>query len=386
MSPVSKHPFRLLYFVGFIFAVQYGLVLYINSSFLEQAVGEKVVGLVFTVASLLSILVLLEMPRVLNRLGNYKVAIFFVLANAIALSTLGTASSGVVIIIAFWFYTVTNYCLILSLDIFIEEYIDGEKIGETRGTFLTIRNLAILVAPSIAVLVVTQASYFGVYLSASLSTLLALFFIFPHLKNFPDPIYKRISVRETLAKIKQDSNLIRIYFSEFSLCFFYSWMIIYLPIYLHQYIGFDWKSIGLIFTIMLVPFVLVDYPLGRLSDKIGERKLLIFGFLIMSLSTITIFFISTPSIFVWALVLLLTRIGAATIEVMNESYVFKKILPSEAGLISFFRNMFPLAFVIAPLLAVPVLFLVPSFGHLFIVLGTLMLLGFLTNISLRDVK
>ncbi len=386
MSLEIKHPFRFLYFVSFIFAIQYGLVLYINSSFLEQVVGEKTVGLVFTVASIISILFLFEIPRILNHFGNYKTTIFFVIANALSLFLMATVNSNYVAIIAFLFYTLTNYCLLLTLDVFIEEYTLRAKVGRIRGVFLTIRNLAILVAPSIAVLLLTHGSYFGVYVSAALCIISSLLFIFPHLKNFKDPIYKRISVHETLKKIGQDVNLKRLYLSEFLLCFFYSWMIIYMPIYLHQYIGFDWKSIGLILTIMLIPFVLVDYPLGRLSDKVGEKKLLVFGFFLMSLATIAIFFINTQNIFVWALILLMTRIGAATIEVMNESYFFKEIQPSDAGLISFFRNMFPLAFVIAPLLAVPILLLIPSFKYLFLILGTLIAFGFLSSLRLKDIK
>jgi len=77
-------------------------------------------------------------------------------------------------------------------------------------------------------------------------------------------------------------------------------------------LGFGWENIGLIFTIMLVPFVLVDFPLGRLSDKIGEKKLLITGFLITILFTLIIPFISAPLVWIWAIILFGTRLGAAT--------------------------------------------------------------------------
>ena len=386
MNLKLKHPFRFLYFISFIFSIQYALVVYINSSFLELSAGEKIVSLIFTIASLLSILILLEMPRVLNRFGNYKTTIFFVLLNALALILLGTGKSSYIIFTFFVIYTVTNYCLILTRDVFIENYTLEGKVGRTRGLFLTIINLALVLAPSIAVFIITKTSYVGVYIVAGLFTLSSLFFIIPPLKNFKDPTYKRISVRETLKKISGDINLKRIYFTEFLLCFFYAWMIIYSPIYLHQYMNFSWESIGIIFTIMLIPFVLVDYPLGRLSDKIGERKILAFGFFVVSFSTIIIFFIKTQNIFVWALVLFITRIGAAIIEVMDESYFFKKIHSSDAGLISFFRNMYPLAFVVAPLLAIPVLLCVPHFKYLFLILGAIMLSGFFVTLRLRDVK
>jgi MFS family permease len=381
-----KHPFRFLYAVGFIFSVQYGLVVYINSSFLELSVGEKSVGLVFTIASLVSILFLLEAPRLLSRFGNYRAAIAFVSMNAVSLVLLAVLPPGFPVVIAFLLYTVSNYSLLLVLDVFIEECEVKGSVGRTRGIFLTLRNVAILIAPGAAILIVTHASYAGVYLAAAVSIAMSLFFIVPHFKNFKDPVYSKISVRTTLEKIFRNADLKKIYGSQLLLCFFYAWMIIYMPIYLHQHVGLPWEHIGIILTIMLIPFTLLDYPLGRLSDTIGEKKLLLGGFFIAAVATAAIFFIHTQSIFVWALVLFITRVGAATVEVMNESYFFKKILASDADLIGVFRNMFPVAFVVAPLIAIPVLFLVPSFKYLFLVLGIIMFLGFLITLRLRDAK
>ena len=144
--------------------------------------------------------------------------------------------------------------------------------------------------------------------------------------------------------------------------------------------------VSIIFTIMLIPFVLLDYPLGRLSDKIGEKKLLIAGFLTTILFTLAIPFIRGTEVWIWAIILFGTRFGAATIEVMSESYFFKEVGERNADEISFFRNTYPLSFIIAPLVAIPVLLLVPSFKFIFFVLGIIMLMGLLVTLRLRDIK
>jgi len=163
-------------------------------------------------------------------------------------------------------------------------------------------------------------------------------------------------------------------------------MVIYTPIYLHDYLHFGWEQIGLIFTVMLVPFVLVDFPLGQLSDKIGEKKLLLAGFSITILFTLLIPLITLPIVWLWAAILFGTRVGAATIEVMAESYFFKEVREKNSDEISFFRNTYPLSFVIAPLVAIPVLLFVPHFKYLFFVLAAIMLVGLLLALRLRDVK
>ena len=102
-------------------------------------------------------------------------------------------------------------------------------------------------------------------------------------------------------------------------------MVIYTPIYLHEYIGFGWDKIGIIFSIMLLPFVILDFPLGKLSDKIGEKKMLMAGFLIMTSSVLAIPLMTEPLLWLWAVILFMTRVGAATIESLSESYFFKVI-------------------------------------------------------------
>jgi MFS family permease len=77
---------------------------------------------------------------------------------------------------------------------------------------------------------------------------------------------------------------------------------------------------------MLLPFVFVQFPLGRLADKKwGEKEILSLGFIIVAIATGLISFISGGSMILWMTILFITRIGAATIEIMCDTYFFKKV-------------------------------------------------------------
>jgi MFS family permease len=167
----------------------------------------------------------------------------------------------------------------------------------------------------------------------------------------------------------------RAYGISFLLQLFYCWMIIYTPIYLYSYLGFSWKEIGVIFTIMLLPYVFIQFPLGKYSDKIGERKILMFGFFITSIFTLLLFFTEKPEVWMWALLLFTTRVGSATIEVMSDSYFFKHIRPENEEFVSIYRTATPFAYVAGPILAIAVFFFAPHFNYIFPILGTLMLYG-----------
>jgi MFS family permease len=126
---------------------------------------------------------------------------------------------------------------------------------------------------------------------------------------------------------------------------------------------------------MLLPFVLIEAPLGRYADKIGERKMLMIGFFITSISTISLFFIQKPEIWIWALVLFVTRVGAATIEVMSDSYFFKHIKPENEEFVGIYRSASPIAYITGPILALVVFIFLPQFNFIFPVLGAMMLFG-----------
>jgi MFS family permease len=143
---------------------------------------------------------------------------------------------------------------------------------------------------------------------------------------------------------------------------------------------------GIIFTVMLLPFVILDYPMGKLSDKIGEKKMLILSFTLTAIFVFMIPLIKNHSLFVWAGILFFTRVGAAIIEIMSESYFFKAVTVDNSEAISFFRNTGPMSYLIAPIIATIILATTPSFKYIFYILTPIMLLGTLISLRLKDIK
>jgi len=383
---MMKHNRKIIYIAGFLFSIPIALTSYINSSFLEGYLNAYYVSMAYVVASLVSIFSMLEMPTVLTKLGNRATTIVF--GSLIFVSYLGLAFSTNVWVIlgSFLLYLMSSHFVVASLDIFIEDFSKGSTIGSIRGLYLMFINSAWVVSQLISGSIIAKSSYQGIYLfAAGFMILFALIFIL-FLRDFKDPKYKKVPVIQTIKIFAKDKKISKIYFINFILKFFFAWMVIYTPIYLHTYMGFDWSEIGIIFSIMLLPFVILDLPLGVLSDKIGEKKLMILGFLVSALATVAIPFLNGTNLMLWAVVLFMTRVGAATIEVMSESYFFKCVSEEDDDEISFFRNTGPLSYVVAPLIAVPTLYFIPSFKYIFFVLVAVLLAGLFAAIRIRDVK
>jgi MFS family permease len=214
---------------------------------------------------------------------------------------------------------------------------------------------------------------------------MAVFFLLASttLKNIPDPTYDTLNGTKYIKEFFKNKNLRRAYVLSFLLQLFFALMVIYTPIYLSLHLGFSWSEIGIIFSIMLLPFVLVPFRAGVYADKIGERKMLVFGFMLAALATLTLFFIHAHNIFIWAFALFMTRVGASTIEVMSDAYFFKHIKTENEEYVGVYRSASPVAYVVGPLLASVIFIFVPTFNYIYIVLAALMLYGAYLSSTIR---
>jgi MFS family permease len=203
--------------------------------------------------------------------------------------------------------------------------------------------------------------------------------IFSLRKNMHEPTYHTQSIIETIKKSYRDfstrnHDIQLIFMVNLLLQIFYTWIVIYSPLYLiHQ--GFNWEQIGIIFSIMLLPFLLFELPLGRIADRwLGEKEILTVGFIILGVSTMSLAFIHSSSLVIWATALFMTRVGASCVEIMSETYFFKQIHKGDAPVISLFRFARPISLLVAPIAAA---FTILVLGETvaFLILGLLMLFG-----------
>jgi MFS family permease len=383
---MRKTTLFILYTIGFVFALSRAIPAYVNSSFLSTFVGEKFVGFVFTLCSLVALSVFFIIPKILKRFGNYKTTIFFSILSSLSFFLLSLTDNKYVVLFSFLIIYVSGTMIGFCLDVFLENNSTDNDTGKIRSFYLTGMNISWLISPWLSGLILFGQGYNRIYFVVALIMIPIIFMVSYNLKSFKDSEYKDFKIISTLKESWSRKDIRCILFSGFLLNFFYAWMVIYTPIYLFKYVGFNWQEIGLIFTMMLLPFVLIQIPLGKLADKyFGEKEMLTVGFLIMAISTAFIPFISGKDFWVWGILLLITRIGAAIVEIMSETYFFKKISDKNVNLISVFRSMSSFAYIISPIIAT-VFFCFLPFKYIFFVLAFLMLFGLRYSLAIKDTK
>ncbi len=367
--------FLPIYLSSLFLAFHYGLILYFNSSFLGNFFSQIETSFLFGLGAVFFLFLLLS-AEAITRFNSRKIFFGFLTLELIATYILATANSPLMIALGFILGQGAVGFLSYLLDVFLEREIKNEgTTGETRGIFLTFSNIAILLAPIVTGFILMSGDFRNIYLWS----LVALMPIF--LFHFNDKLGRHTIPREH-ASIPRELRLG--IFLSFALQFFYGWMVAWSPIYLNQVIGFSWSEIGVMFSLMLLPFVLFELPLGELEDRLlGEKEIMAIGFLIAGLATASLSFIGSASFVAWTLALFLTRTGASAIEISTESYFFKHVSGADTGIIGTFRLVKPVALIVAPLTGILFIKLV-GFGPSFIVLGGILLVAGFFATRLKD--
>ncbi|ETB63914.1 TPA: MFS transporter [Candidatus Nomurabacteria bacterium] len=367
-----------MYLVSFIFTLHIALSAYVNSTFLVSIMSEKYVGILYTVASLVTLILLTNSSKILKNFGNKKITLIFLFINILSLIGLIVSKNPIITGTSFVLFMSTNTLVLFCIDIFIEHFSDQTKTGKTRGTYLTIINIAWMLSPLISTFIMTkEGGYQTIYSISLIMAILMMISLIFSVKTFKDRTYKRTPFFETFYFIKKNKGIEAIVIINFILQFFFSWMVVYTPLYLYDHIGLNWTQIGSIFTVMLAPFVILGLPVGILIDryKISKKKLLKIGLLTMIISTSIISIVSTKEVVIWAIILFFTRVGASIIETTSEIYFFSKIKEDDAYLLGIFRDMNPVAYIIGPIIATVILIIFP-FQYLFLILGIIIISGF----------
>ena len=183
-------------------------------------------------------------------------------------------------------------------------------------------------------------SFSTLYTVAASMLIPYLFFLHKYLKHMREPAYHQVNLFGAAKLAFNNKNLRAAIIGELAVSCFYATMVIYSPLYLTS-IGVpltDYMMIILPFA--LIPLVVLPYELGYLADKkFGEKEMLIIGLLILTVTTLLFAVITTTTLWVWVLLLIVSRIGASFVETMSFSYYFKKVGAEDPSLTALFINM-----------------------------------------------
>ncbi|MDO9230998.1 MAG: MFS transporter [bacterium] len=374
---------KLVTFVTFLMGFAQAMLIYVMSTYFKLSIGTENVGIFYAVSYIIFLVILLNLHKFVRILGKSNIFYFSLFAKLIVIFGLILVEPSKLGILLMILYIILGHIEWVALDFIIEEVSTDRMSGRIRGMHLTILNAGFLFGPFVSTYFLDKINFHGVFIFALIFNIFVFIFALIGFRKVNKRFEQKLKVLDILKKVLARKNIMRIYYISFVLEFFYALMVIYTPIYLRD-LGFSWEDIGIIFTIMLIPFVIFQYPAGLLADKkMGEKELLFFSILIMGISTMLIYFMGTGSVVKWALILFVTRIGASLIEILRDSYFYKRIDCRDVDVIDFFRTSLPTAYIFATIFSSFVFLFLPI-KFVFVLTGLIVLSALYPAFRLAD--
>ncbi len=377
-----------IYALNFLLTLHVAMVSYYLSPFLvSRGIPDQFVGVIFAIGSMVALFAIAYAPYFLKRQGNYTNILTLGLLQLLAFLSLVFAESTPLIIALFLIVFVAPTLVGFSLDIFLEGTVESEATTSSmRSIFLTAANVAWLAAPLIGGFLVVNGIFDNLFVIAALIFVPFIFLSASQLEYFRDPKYKALNIVRFVTTLRRSANFRGVFAAQFLLRFFFSTLIVYLPLYVHKTLGIPLSEFGMILSFGMIAYLILEIPLGKIMDASwGEKEVLIIGLAILAFATASISFITSTSLVLWGIGMFVTRIGAAMIEVASEGYFFKHVDADDADVVSAFRMLYPLAYIMSPLIGTLLLFVLPL-QYIFIVAAFIIFSGIWFVAPIQDTK
>ncbi len=366
-------------------SLNFGALLYISSSLLGEFFIKDYVALLFLAGAVANTLFFLVSPWLVRRFSKETLLFSFLVMTTVATFFSALAWNATMVAVAYVAYSAALSMVYYCFDIFVEELSVDKHTGELRGIYLTFVNAGIAVGPLLLSLLIREDLFRQTYLAATALMLMPLLLTLPLLFKRAKAHLPPESLGLPFKRWWNNRNVRAVTLAKLVLETFFAVMVIYTPLYLREVLHFEWSELGIIFTVALLPFVLFEWPEGILADRFfGEKEMMSLGFFITGVTLLIMPFLG-HNFTAWLIILFLSRVGASLVEIMTESYFFKKIHASDTGFLSIFRLTRSVSFALGPLIGIVSLHFF-SFEKIYFVVAVIIFLGLKESLYIKDTK
>lgn len=183
------------------------------------------------------------------------------------------------------------------MNLYLEEFSDYKKTGNTRSIFLIIFNLGVIISIFVGKLIESNLGINALFLISALINLPVFSLLRKYYKSVREPVFKESNLFSAFFRILKNKDLSIIIFSALCLESFYVIMNVYFPIYILNQIGVSsWLYFAVILPIAILPYLILPHWTGVLAEKkYGEKEMLIISIILLITLFIFIPVINTTS-------------------------------------------------------------------------------------------
>lgn len=251
------------------------------------------IGMLMSLTSALPLILRIPLTLVAERVGKTRMLIFgLVIASTANLMYAYAGSFGQLpLIIAYAAFTAGFNQLALSI---VSDIAPATSQGEAIGRYLTFLGVGMLLGPALCSILVASLSYSQLFLISAAIPMLGIAILLVWAPKVPGVTTRverpKVGARESLGRILRNRNVMLLSYCRLSFSTAQSLFITLFSIYATEDLGMTASTVALLFTLRGLTNVLIRYPAGRLSDRIGRKKPIIAAF-----SALTVAFLITAT-------------------------------------------------------------------------------------------
>mgnify|MGYP001618205023 CR=1 FL=1 len=321
---------------------------------LSEKLGNEIyVGYYFSIIAIVSLLVSLGSTMLLRYISK-------VLLAKIILTSL------CIIFIALTFATnIYNFALIdiarvtcitlffIILAIFVRDFAAENEVALAEGRFYLFTNIGWVIGPLAGgFMAKTYGSESAFIFSAFCYLILVIIFFHqhlrvknPHLHDKKEITKPNISFWKNLRDFARQKELRNAFLISYGMYCWWSISAIYMALAITE-MGFSQQVVGLVFSLSVIPLILLEFHTTDAARKYGVRNLLVIGYAILAI--MLLLFTQTSGNTLIKL-MILVNIGSAFIEPNKEVFFFKQVnQEDEERFYGIYNASYPIAYITAP--------------------------------------
>jgi len=342
--------------------------------------SKSTIGFISSIFLIVSICASFFSIPILEKYNQRKLIIICLIISAVGFGCLSFVTNLYLFLAIYFVLVITAVIRVNAGDIIFRDNTEDGKLNRQMATMFCIINFAWLIGPLIAGFFLLEYGLRSVFLAASGFYILALILflilkIAPQQKN-RDGLDKHPLLN--LINFIKDKKLRAPYLISMGLQVWWGFVYVYIPLFIIN-AGLSEGSVSIFISFLVIPLIIFEYFVGKNSEKFGFKKFFKYGFFLLCLISLTLFFVN--DIYLQLALVVIASVAASFIEPIDGAFFFKQVKKlDEEKYYPIFTTSKDLGAAVGKFVpAIALLFLPNSFAYLVISI----LMGLFLIISLR---
>lgn len=329
--PYKNKPNKInkLIFVGAIMGIGIAAVDTIWAMYLDSFnISHAQIGLISSVLVFISLLTSIISTPFLEKYKETKILFLTMIFTAISYFVIAYFPKLEIFLILATSITVLAIIRADTFEIIFRDNSKNKELNKKEGILYSLENLGWVIGPLIATLILTKKGMNHVFLIAGIIFLIAIATLYStKIKNI-EKTRKSIDKKylQNILDFIKNKKLIIPYIMSLGISFWWGIIYIYVPLFALAK-GVSGQVIGIFFSILVIPLVITEFKVGKLSQKVGLKTFFIVGFLGLSIISLTLFIVQ--NIYFQLGLIIFASFFVGCLEPTQEIFFFRKVTKLE---------------------------------------------------------